>query len=63
LRFSQAASIYLAACPGCGCKPQTISSLADVLGFQLINLQPPAPVEGAVAAAISLPIPNPWART
>jgi hypothetical protein len=59
LRFSPAASIYLALCPGCDGKPQAISSLADVLGFKLINLQPPAPATGAVAAAVSLPIPSP----
>jgi hypothetical protein len=65
LRFSEAASIYLAACPGCDGKPQAISSLADVLGFQLINLQPPAPAAAAgVAAAVSLPLPGPaGART
>jgi hypothetical protein len=64
LRFSQSASIYLAACPGCDGQPQAITSLAEVVGFQLINLQPPAPADGAVAAASSLPIPSPsGART
>lgn len=59
LRFSQAASIYLAVCPGCGGKPEAITALEDVVGFQLINLQPPVAEDGAAAAAISLPIPSP----
>lgn len=57
LRFSKAASIYLATCPDCGREPEVMLSLEQVVGFQLIDLQPPAPDMGAAAAAISLPVP------
>jgi hypothetical protein len=58
LRFSKAASVYLIECPQCGRKPVAIESLKQVVGFQLINLQLPAPDVDGVAVAISLPLPG-----
>ncbi len=62
IRFSRAATVHYAACPQCGRKPVMISSLEEVVGFQLITLQVPEPAAGAVALAIGLPRPSGEAR-
>ncbi len=60
LRFSPAATVYLDACPVCGERPEAVSSLRAVVGFRLLRLDVlPLLPESAVAAAVSLPIPDP----
>jgi hypothetical protein len=62
LRFSRAAVVHYAACPGCGRRPQSIASREQVVGFQLLRLDAPAPTAGAAAIAVSLPSRGPSGR-
>lgn len=55
LRFSKAATIHLTACPVCGRQPKVISSLEQVVGFQLASPAPAVPA----AATVALPVPAP----
>jgi hypothetical protein len=57
LRFART-SAYLVACPECGEPTQPVESLSSVLGFRLLGpeaLQHELPL----AAAVSLPVPDP----
>jgi hypothetical protein len=59
LRCSRAAAMYLETCTSCGGPLQPVSSLRDIVGFQLMRLDalPPADSQAA-AVAISLPYPT-----
>jgi hypothetical protein len=62
LRFTPAASVYIAACPECGEPPQQITSLERVLGFRLVGPED-LPIELPQAVAVSVPVPEPGTRS
>lgn len=62
LRFSRAAVVHYAACPGCGRRPQSIASREQVVGFQLLRAGGLSPASDAVAVAVSLPSRGPSGR-
>jgi hypothetical protein len=55
LRFTPAASAYIAACPECGEPPQPSSGLEGVIGFRLFRLED-LPHSLPEAIAVSIPI-------
>jgi hypothetical protein len=57
LRFTAAASAYIAACPECGEPPQQITS-ESALGFRLVGPED-LPIELPQAVAVSIPLPEP----
>jgi hypothetical protein len=62
LRFTALTSASIAACPECGEPPQPIDSLRMTLGFRLFRAED-LPVELPQAVAVSLPVPQPGARS
>lgn len=60
LRCSREVSLYLDGCPACGQPLQLVSSLQEVVGFRLIELNgSPSASPAAAAAAIALPTRDP----
>lgn len=57
LRFTPAAAAYLAACPGCGERPQPIAGPEGIVGFRLFTVED-VPHELPQAIVISLPVPD-----
>jgi len=60
LRFTPAASAYIATCPECGEPPQQMTS-ESALGFRLLGPED-LPIELPQAIAASLPAPEPGTR-
>jgi hypothetical protein len=57
LRFTEAASAYLVACPECGRPPQAIVDAHRVVGFRLFVAEDVAR-EGPEASAVAIPFPD-----
>lgn len=62
LRFTTAAAAYITACPECGESPQPIASLERTFGFRLVGPED-LPREPPYATAVSIPLPDPEARS
>jgi hypothetical protein len=60
LRFTGAASAYLAACPECGRPLHAIADAQGVVGFRLFVVED-APHERPEALAVAIPVPDPGA--
>jgi len=59
LRFTPAASAYLAVCPQCGEPPRPITSLQGAFGFRLFTSDDLCSTPLPEALAVSIPIPDP----
>jgi hypothetical protein len=60
LRFTPAASAYIAACPECGEPPEQMTS-ESAMGFRLLGPED-LPIELPLAIAASFPAPEPGTR-
>ena len=62
LRFTPAASAYIVACPECGEPPRSTVDLEGIVGFRLVGPED-LPYELPHALAVSIPTPEPGARS